>query len=254
MRVIAINRYPVKSMQGESLDAADIDERGLDGDRRWGVADRESGKVWSAKRHGALLEASAVTTPLGPEITLPDGKVIGPDDPTRDAQLSAWLDADVVLLAADDAGDRVYEATIQLDPDSEVFDMPMPPGKFLDLTPVHVITTASLRAGASHHPDGTWTVDRFRPTIVVDTDDGSEAAFVENDWVGHTVTVGPVSLEVTLPMVRCVMTTRVQPTHGLPRDVDIYKTLSRVNQQNLGVCANVTAGGRIAVGDAVSVA
>jgi uncharacterized protein YcbX len=249
MRVAAINRYPVKSMQGERLEAGEFDERGLDGDRRWGIVDRESGKVWSAKRHGSLLAASAVTTPDGPEITLPSGTVIAPDDPTRDAQLSEWLDAEVVLMAADEAGDRVYEASLQLDPDVDVFDMPMNPGRFLDLSPVHVLTTASLRAGATHHPEGTWTADRFRPSIVVEADgDG----FLENDWVGHDVEVGPVTLEVTLPMVRCVMTTRAQPPREIQRDLDIYKTLNRVNQQNLGVCANVTTGGRVTVGDAVS--
>jgi uncharacterized protein YcbX len=253
MRVAAINRYPVKSMQGEQLDSVEIGPGGLDGDRRWGIVDRDSGKVWSAKRHGELLEASAVTTADGPEITLPDGSVIEAGDATRDAQLSEWLGSDVSLLAADDAGDRVYEATIQLDTDTDVFDMPMAPGKFLDLSPVHLVTTASLRAGAAHHPDGMWSADRFRPSIVVDVE-GDDATFAENEWVGHTITVGEVSLEITMPMVRCVMTTRVQPTRDLPRDLDIYKTLNRVNQQNLGVCANVASGGRIAVGDGVSVA
>jgi uncharacterized protein YcbX len=192
-----------------------------------------------------------VTTPEGPEITLPTGTVIAPDDTTRDAQLSEWLGTEVALVAADDAGDRVYEASLQLDADTDVFDMPMNPGKFLDLSPVHLITTASLRAGAANHPHGKWTADRFRPSIVVDTDD--EATFVENDWVGHKVEIGSVTLEITLPMVRCVMTTRVQPTQDLPRDLDIYKTLNRVNQQNLGVCANVTVGGRVSVGDPVTV-
>jgi len=47
------------------------------------------------------------------------------------------------------------------------------------------------------------------------------------------------------------MTTRVQPPKRLERDLDIFKTLNRVNQQNLGVYANVTTPGTVRVGDAV---
>jgi uncharacterized protein YcbX len=253
VRVVGINRYPVKSLQGERLDEVEIDGGGLVGDRAWGIVDGETGKVWSAKRHGALLAGSASTTTDGPVITLPTGTVIAPDDPTRDGQLSAWLGADVTLRAAMTATDTVYEASLQLDPDTEVFDMPMNPGRFLDLSPVHLLTTASLRAGAVAHPDGNWITDRFRPSIVVDVDDDEGApAFVENDWVGRPLRVGEIELDVILPTVRCVMTTRVQPPRGIERDLDIFKTLNRVNQQNLGVYANVTTPGTVRVGDPVS--
>jgi hypothetical protein len=253
VRVTAINRYPVKSLQGERLDAVDIDVGGLAGDRAWGVVGADTGKVWSAKRHGALLEASASSTSGGPVITLPDGAVIDPDDPTRDDQLSAWLGADVRLQAAAASTDTVYEASLQLDPDTEVFDMPMTPGRFLDLSPIHLLTTASLRAGAAAHPDGNWTTDRFRPSIVVDLEDDHESpSFVENDWLGRSLRVGDVELDVILPTVRCVMTTRVQPPRNVERDLDIFKTLARVNQQNLGVYTNVTAPGTVRLGDTVA--
>lgn len=252
MRVAAVNRYPVKSFQGESLDSVDVDAAGLVGDRAWGVVENATGKVWSAKRHGVLLEASARTTPDGPIITLPDGTVIEPDDASRDARLSSWLGEAVSLRAASAADDKVYEASLQLDPDLEVFDMPMTPGRYLDLSPVHLLTTASLRAGAANHPGGNWSADRFRPSIVVEVDeDVSEPTFVENDWVGCSVRIGEVTLDVVLPTVRCVMTTRVQPPKRLERDLDIFKTLNRVNQQNLGVYANVTTPGTVRVGDAV---
>jgi uncharacterized protein YcbX len=251
MRVVAINRYPVKSLQGEQLTETRIGANGLDGDRHWGILDPETGKVWSAKRHGALLGASASTTPDGPIITLPDGTEIAPDDPTRDARLSGWLGCSVALQAAADSGDRIYEASLDIDPDVDVFDMPMTPGRFLDLSPVHVLTTASLRAGAAAHPQGNWTADRFRPSLLIDA---AETGFVENDWVGKTIRVGEVELDVILPTVRCVMTTRVQPPRDIERDLDIFKTIHRVNQQNLGVYANVTQPGAVRLGDAVLVA
>jgi hypothetical protein len=50
MRVEQLWRYPVKSLAGELLEAAGIDERGIDGDRRWAILDVDSGKVLTARR------------------------------------------------------------------------------------------------------------------------------------------------------------------------------------------------------------
>ena len=48
-RVAALWRYPVKSMMGEELNAAKITDRGLLGDRIYGLVDRADGKVATAK-------------------------------------------------------------------------------------------------------------------------------------------------------------------------------------------------------------
>src|SRR5207249_11428561 len=45
----ALWRFPVKSMLGEELDAADLTEGGIVGDRAYAIRDRETGKVASAK-------------------------------------------------------------------------------------------------------------------------------------------------------------------------------------------------------------
>jgi uncharacterized protein YcbX len=47
--VVSLWRYPVKSMQGEELNAAEVGERGVLGDRAYAVLDRTDGKVASAK-------------------------------------------------------------------------------------------------------------------------------------------------------------------------------------------------------------
>ena len=44
--VVGLWRYPVKSMMGEELNAAEVTERGLVGDRRFAVVDASTGKVW----------------------------------------------------------------------------------------------------------------------------------------------------------------------------------------------------------------
>ena len=47
--VVSLWRYPVKSMMGEELNAAEITERGLLGDRAYALVDSADGKVASAK-------------------------------------------------------------------------------------------------------------------------------------------------------------------------------------------------------------
>jgi MOSC domain-containing protein len=47
--VVALWRYPVKSMMGEELNSSEITDRGLLGDRRFAVVDRATGKVGGAK-------------------------------------------------------------------------------------------------------------------------------------------------------------------------------------------------------------
>jgi uncharacterized protein YcbX len=47
--VVALWRYPVKSMMGEELNSTEVTDRGLLGDRQFAVVDRATGKVGGAK-------------------------------------------------------------------------------------------------------------------------------------------------------------------------------------------------------------
>jgi uncharacterized protein len=47
--VVSLWRYQVKSMMGEELNRSDVTERGLAGDRAYGLVDQLEGKVASAK-------------------------------------------------------------------------------------------------------------------------------------------------------------------------------------------------------------
>ncbi len=47
--IVSLWRYPVKSMQGEELNASAVGERGLLGDRAFALIDGAEGKVASAK-------------------------------------------------------------------------------------------------------------------------------------------------------------------------------------------------------------
>lgn len=247
--VASCRRYPVKSMQGLEVPALEVDPRGIDGDRAYGVVDVATGRLLSAKRVPELLGAAADDE----AITLPDGTVIALDDPLVHGELSAWLGRDVRLLTPSEAGDVSYEMTF--DPpndDAEAYAIPVPAGTLLDITPVHAVTTSTLAACASARPDLDWDVRRFRPNLLLDVD---VAPFEEQGWIGREVAVGGVVLRVTMPMVRCAMPLRAQPG-GLARQPELFRALSELNQANpnhLGISLDVVEPGRVVVGDPVVV-
>ena len=105
--VVALWRYPVKSMQGESLNVASIGPAGIVGDRSWAVVDRETGLGLTARRAPELLFAHAALDGDDVRITLPDGTLAVDDD-----ALSRWLGRGVTLVRA--GGDTVGRFEIGL--------------------------------------------------------------------------------------------------------------------------------------------
>ena len=81
--VAGLWRYPVKSMQGEGLDAVPVSERGFLGDRAHALIDKESGKIGSAKnpsRWPKLLDYRAVCRePPSSDRSLPAVRIDFPD-------------------------------------------------------------------------------------------------------------------------------------------------------------------------------
>lgn len=278
--VTGLWRYPVKSMQGEPVDPAAAGERGLAGDRRWAVIDAETGKVASAKRPKlwlTMLECAAAyaTEPLADgeaapvRITLPDGREALSDDPDCDRLLSEALGRPVTLRSSAPEGAtfelRALDAEgLEAAEPERLTESPVgafaPPGTFFDTSTLHVIPTSSLEALARAYPGGQWDRRRFRPNVVVELDDAPDEGFAENGWVGRSLELGAETrVAVLAPMPRCVMTT--VPQGDLPRDPLILRTLAEQNRQELeghgsyacvGVLANVSAPGRLAVGDEVS--
>lgn len=238
-------------MQGESLESAEIQEAGLAGDRVWAVMDSATGLALTGRREPRLLMAEARLGPEGePEIKLPDGTTCRGTGSGTDTALSDWLGRDVSLARADDLPSTHAEAFADAtDDSSQVVSWAMPAGRFVDLYPILVITTASLRAAARHHPAGRWETRRFRPNIVVDApgDDWCEDA-----WVGAEVLFGSqLRLAPARRASRCTMVTRPQP--GIERDIDIFRTLSANHGADFGVWATVSNPGPVRTGDPVSV-
>src|SRR6266581_3988697 len=100
--VVSLWRYPVKSMMGEELNASEVTERGLLGDRTYALVDRADGKVASAKNprkwpglfdfRAGFVDAPRPGAPLPPvRITLPDGAVVTSGQSDLDRILSRVL-------------------------------------------------------------------------------------------------------------------------------------------------------------------
>ncbi len=248
--VAACWRYPVKSLQGRPVDALEVDPKGIDLDRAFGVVDVATGRLLAAKRVPELLQASADDTSL----TLPDGTSFAFENPAVHGALSAWLGRDVRLLSPAEAGAVAYEMTF--DPpneDADVFEIPVPEGTLLDITPVHAITQVTLDACAAARPDLNWDVRRFRPNLILDVD---IEPFEEQTWLGREVAIGGAVFQVSGPMVRCAMPLRAQPG-GLGKEPGIFRALSELNEafpNHLGICLDVVEPGRIEPGDDVTVA
>ncbi|HUQ16478.1 MAG TPA: MOSC N-terminal beta barrel domain-containing protein [Candidatus Saccharimonadales bacterium] len=259
--VVGLWRYPVKSMQGEELNAAELTERGCLGDRAYALLDRETGKVASAKNprkwgrlfdfRAAFVDPPRIGAPLpAVRITLPDGSVVTSGQDDVDAILSRAIGREVTLGVAglEQPSLEEYWPDIEgLTHRDKVTDEAMPPRTFFDFAVVHVLTTATIDRLRTLYPAGRVEPRRFRPNIIVGVPSG-EQDFVENAWIGRTLALGDgVRLSITGPCPRCVMTTL--PQGDLPKDGGILLTAARNNDTHVGVYAAVHEGGTLHRGD-----
>jgi len=260
-------------MMGEELNASEVTERGLRGDRAYALVDRADGKVATAKNprkwpnlfdfRAAFIEPpGAGAKPPPVRIVLPDGTIVSSTQRDLNQILSRALNREVTLEAIEGgdtdattssrsprtANAEEYWPDMEgLDYRDTVTDFALPEGTFFDCATVHLLTTATLDRLGELYPQGRFEVRRFRPNIVVMPASG-ERTFVENAWVGQTLAIGDkVRLSVTGPCGRCVMTTLAQG--DLPKDPEILRTAAQYNHVHVGVYAAVVRGGTIRRGD-----
>jgi uncharacterized protein YcbX len=280
-------RFPVKSMLGEELDAVELSNRGVVGDRAYALVDTNTGKVASAKHaklwpdllkcRATYVEAPHAGAEVPPaRIDLADGTSVRSDAPDVDAVLSRFFGREVELASAADHGytiDQYHPDVEDYDPDGhqdEVVEAQLgaaffnerglpsavPEDSFFDLYPVSVLTTSTLDRLGELEPESSFDVRRFRMNVIVDN---PGHGFVENDWVGHSIAIGDeVRLGVSLPDPRCCMPSVEQ--EELPRDPKVLKALAQYNRIDVagslypcaGVYALTEANGTIRKNDSVS--
>jgi uncharacterized protein YcbX len=231
--VDAIFRYPVKSMAGERLEAAQLGWHGLDGDRRLAFRpiDDRGGFPWltASKLPDLLLFAplrreAGAQGDLPTHIRTPDGEempVFGPD------------------LAAEVG--RRYGAPVQM--------MQLKNGIF-DEASISVIASGTVReiarlAGRS------LDVRRFRPNVVVRL--LRPGPFQEDEWLGGVLSFGEgdgaPAITVSMRDARCSIV-NLDPDSASSAP-EVMKAVVRANQNNAGIYGAVTRIGRLAVGQTI---
>ncbi|WP_405790224.1 MOSC domain-containing protein [Streptomyces sp. NBC_01367] len=224
-------RYPIKSTGGERLHRADVDERGLVGDRLFAVRDAE-GKFGSGKntrrfrRMDGLLHLRSryprsTPEPGPPELLDPHGNVVA--DPT--AYLRSHLGRDDVELARE----------------GEV--------SHFDQLPLSVLTTATLDWIRREVPGVPVDERRFRPNVLVRTPPGTPP-FVEDEWIGCEAVVGDaLRIAFLRSSERCVMTNQAQ--QDLPHSPLVLRAIARAHGNRLDALARIVTPGTARVGDRV---
>jgi len=231
--VEAIFRYPVKSMGGDRLEAAELGWHGLEGDRRLAFRriDDRSGFPWlSASRLPELLlfaphrREDGAQGELPTHVRTPDGEempVFGED-------------------LATEVGRRCG-APVQM--------MQLKHGTF-DEASISVIASDTIReigrlAGRS------LDVRRFRPNVVVRL--LRSVPFQEDEWVGGALSFGEgdnaPAIAVTMRDLRCSMV-NFDPDSASAAP-EVMKTIVRANQNYAGIYGAVARIGRLEVGQTV---
>jgi uncharacterized protein len=238
--VAALRRFPVKSMLGELVDTASLAASGVQGDRAFAVVDTRSGQVVGAKTpdlgprvlacRAAFVTAPAPGEDLPPVVVeLPDGTCARTDADDVDRVLSSYLGAPVTLVSQ--APPRSALVDVRRDwLDRLGLGRHFAEGALLDLLPVSVLTTSTLRRLRSARPESDFDERRFRMNVVVETE---PEGFLENTWPGRALRIGTsTGLRVAFPVPRCALTTMAQ--EDLPKDLAVLRTVARENSVELG--------------------
>lgn len=277
MHISEINIYPIKSLKGNSVNSATVEERGLQYDRRWMLTDAD-GKFFTQREfpRTALIEVGLEADSL--TITA-DGfgrleiSLLPKTDHTR--QVTIWQSVcrgEVYPAVTNEWFSDVLETNCQLVymPDDSRrsvnprFDRGQNIVSFADGYPLMVIGEASLD-NLNSRLDADLPMNRFRPNLVVS---GGEA-FAEDGW--ERIRINDSIFRATKPCERCVITTVDQAKGGFDgkeplRTLASYRMAKNVipdTYETLGVGATAvlfgqnliaeTPGGTIRTGDVVEI-
>ena len=279
--------YPVKSLGGQILDEALVDDFGVVGDRNWSLVDTDTGDLTSGKSVPQLMNLQARYQGSSPasrvyadnvpdvEVIFPDGGVITGHE-AASAAISEYTGKSLRLhpLEAPDMLEH-YRMSAPLDesrlasifnirpgedgPDLSDYEPELigllsefsaPPGTYYDMFPLHLVTSASVE----HFTDlsgANFDPRRFRPSIYVESASGS-SGLAEFEWVGRNLRIGELELAVKARTIRCSMPSRGQEQYGLEASPATTEAIYQTTNRYLGVYLSVVTPGRFKTGDTVN--
>jgi uncharacterized protein len=228
-RVVALWRYPVKSMAAEALPNVDVTWQGFAGDRRWAFirSGQRNGFPWLTLRERPNLYSYH---PYLIDRGQPDRSAVAVTSPSG-------VKYDVL--------DPALARELAVEPET-AWAQKLDRGTF-DSAPLSLITTQTIDRMAALV--GT-AVDplRFRPNLLVESLDGTP--FREEAWVGRTLRLGgSVAMRIDRRDKRC-MVVNIDPATG-ERNPAILRAVAQHRDVQLGVYGTVVTPGEVAVGDGV---
>jgi uncharacterized protein len=248
--VASLTRYPVKSLQGEPLDAVELRHDGVAGDRRFAFRDLESGRIASAKQPRpwqVLLDLAATTDDGHVIVSAPNGEQWSLEDPELCDVVAGLTGRPVEVVEAERQRLGSYASTwpevegVSLTGGRE-FAMALRTDavRFVDVAGLHIITTATLDQLTSLSPGSVADPRRFRPNLVLDTGD-VPPSFLEDAWIDEVLRIGDTArVRLTTKAPRCVMTTIEQ--EGLEHDPGILRAAATNRQTFPGTGTLACAG------------
>ncbi|USJ27646.1 FAD-dependent oxidoreductase [Ensifer adhaerens] len=223
--VTSLFRYPVSSLAGEEISTASLTTSGLDGDRQYGLFDRETNThIYPARdsRWNAAPQLHA--------------RMSGRLEVSTDGQ--SWLAADDPEML--EGLETIFNRSVDLrqyGPDH---------ARRYQLAPLHLLSLQAMDHLRRVLPESAIDHRRFRPNIVVDLQ-GVDGDVPEYALIGQQFSIGGLKLRGTTPCARCGFTTLEMG--NLPEDPAVLRTLVRRYERNFGIYCEVLEEGEIHKGD-----
>ena len=219
--ISGLYRYAVKSLAGEALETARLDEAGLAGDRRYAFLDTRpprEGKVLTARLLRSMLTYEAHEEGARVLVTTPAGRGLDATSEELRVELEGALGRPLTLREA--------------------------PGSNFDDAPLLLLNVASVRRlGTALGRE--LDLRRFRANILLE---GMEAD-AEYGWIGRRLRAGSAVLEAVTLCKRCVMITYDPDT--TEADPAVLREVTESRDAMMGVYCRVVEPGSVVLGDTV---
>lgn len=229
-RVTGLSLFPIKGVHRIEVNAADVEARGLKGDRRWLIVDSDMNFL-SQREMPELAMVNAQLLDRGISISFRGSEAIEVETPRGecDRTVKVWNDECSAISAGDAAGSWLSdwlgrECHLVYMPENSMRQVHLDYAlnndivSFADGFPLLLASDDSLN-DLNGRLETPIPIHRFRPNVVV----GGFGAYEEDEW--KTIRIGEVLFGVVKKCLRCKVTTTDQET-GVRESNEPLKTLA----------------------------